>query len=65
MIIRSAFIFFVIMFFTNCSKTNSPETKKIGDDYVLVEFSAKLEDDFHKVNGKPENIKEKIKKDHP
>ena len=31
------------------SGCDSPETKVVSEDYVLIEFAARLEEDYHKI----------------
>lgn len=48
-------IFSLILFIlcSSCSEKTARPTSKIDDDYVLVEFASKLEEDFHKLNNQP------------
>lgn len=50
MIGRTLFILFLI---TACTK----HQEKPGDDYVLIEFASKLEEDYQKLDLKPSDKK--------
>ena len=47
-------------FFSGCSQ-EATTTKVFDEDYVLVEFASKLEEDFHKINNLPTDVDEIMK----
>ena len=52
--------FILIAFCSGCSQKEAT-TQTFDEDYVLVEFASKLEEDFHKLNNLPTDFDE-IKK---
>ena len=56
--------FIIIAFSSGCSQKNSTTSQSFDEDYVLVEFASKLEEDFHKINNLPTDFDEinKLKK---
>lgn len=58
-------IFTLLTLFNSCAKKSNPSSLKFNDDYVLVEFAAKLEEDFHKINKVPTDTNENINNLHP
>ncbi len=61
-IIVLAFIF--IFLGNGCTQNKTTKASSIDDDYVLVEFASKLEEDFHRINKMPTDIDEIMEKEH-
>ena len=67
MIKRDSIIFplIFIILCSSCSNKTERTASKIDDDYVLVEFASKLEEDFHKINNQPSETNEDLNDQHP
>lgn len=49
-------LIFSLVLLVSCARP--PENPQFSDDYVLIEFAAKLEEDYHQIYPEPlENIK--------
>ncbi len=46
-------ILFLLLIISSCSRNQEPE---ISDEYVLVEFASKLEEDYHRISGKEDFV---------
>lgn len=49
--IRASLLIIVIFFSTACTK--EPKTTELSDDYVLIEFAARLEEDYQRLYPEP------------
>lgn len=49
--IKNALISFLIFSLSSCAP--KPKTTDFSDDYVLIEFAAKLEEDYYKIYPQP------------
>lgn len=49
----------------SCSPKKERSATKIDDDYVLIEFASKLEEDFHRINNQPTDDSQNINEQHP
>ena len=50
---------FIFIFFSyGCTQKTVTKASSVDEDYVLVEFASKLEEDFHKINNMPTEIDE-------
>lgn len=55
----------LLLLCSSCSQKHETSATKIDDDYVLVEFASKLEEDFHRINNQPTDNNENMNGQHP
>jgi len=55
----------LLLLCSSCSQNKERSATKIDDDYVLIEFASKLEEDFHRINNQPTDSNENINGQHP